>query len=139
MVLVVVGIVFYSALAILLGPRPIVTFSAISLSSGNATIGVASASQAVSPSNYRVNLQVGQVTGTAVVMPTTGGTFVNFVVSGTTYRIYWTDIGGENTVNSGDNFRITGNGVRLPDATAFTFYFLWREGSSIQSAVWTTP
>src|SRR5256886_12599938 len=57
------------------GNKPLVTFSAVTQSSGNATISVAGASQSVSPSNYKVNLQVGSNTGSAVAMPTAGGTF----------------------------------------------------------------
>src|SRR5881396_2712785 len=44
------------------GNKPLVTFSAVTQSSGNATIAVAGASQSVSPSNYKVNLQVGRHT-----------------------------------------------------------------------------
>jgi len=121
------------------GNKPLVTFSAVSQASGNATISVAGASQAVSPSNYKVNLAVGTLTGTAIAMPTTSGLFATVVVSGTTYRIYWTDIGGEKTLNAGDNFRVTGNNIALPAATSFTFYLLWSDGSSIQSTPWSTP
>jgi len=119
------------------GNKPLITFSAVS-QDGNATMIVAGASQSVAAANYRLNLQVGTVTGSAIAMPTTGGNSVNVVVSGTTYRIYWTDIGGELTVNAGDNFRVTGNGIRLPAATAFTFHLLWSDGSAIQTTTWTT-
>src|SRR5437016_9300502 len=36
------------------GNKPLVTFTAVTQSSGNATIAVAGASQSVSPSNYKV-------------------------------------------------------------------------------------
>ena len=121
------------------GNKPLVTFGAVDQSSGNATIGVAGASLSVSPSNYKVNLQVGANTGGAVAMPTTGGLFASLTIGGTTYRIYWTDIGGEKTLNAGDNFRVTGNNIALPAATSFTFYLLWSDGSSIQSTPWSTP
>src|SRR5437763_12776620 len=39
------------------GNKPLVTFSAVEQRGGNATIGVAGASQRVSPSNYKVNLE----------------------------------------------------------------------------------
>jgi len=121
-------------------PKPLVTFSSVDQSSGNATISVAGASQSVSPSNYKVNLQVGANTGGAVAMPTTGGTFATMTINSVVYRIYWTDIGGEKTVNPGDNFRVTGNNLPLsPAATSYTFYLLWSDGSSIQSTTWSTP
>src|SRR5206468_11300031 len=116
-----------------------ISFSAVDQSAGNATIGVAGASQSVSPSNYKVNLPVAGTTGTAVAMPTTGGNFVSMTIGTTTYRVYWTDIGGEKTVNPGDQFRVTGNNVALPAATSYTFYLLWSDGSSIQSTPWSTP
>src|SRR5438105_10837048 len=62
------------------GNKPLVTFSAVSQSSGNATIGVAGASQSVSPSNYKVNLMVNTTTGTAIAMPTTGGAFATLAI-----------------------------------------------------------
>src|SRR5207237_8329221 len=101
------------------GNKPLVTFSSVTQSSGNATIGVAGASQAVSPSNYKVNLAVAGTTGNAVAMPTTGGNFVSMTIGTTTYRVYWTAIGGEKTVNPGDQFRVTGNNAALPAATSY--------------------
>src|SRR5213079_2161742 len=122
------------------GNKPLVTFSAVTQSSGNATIAVAGASQSVSPSNYKVNLQVGSNTGSAVAMPTTGGLFATMTINSVVYRIYWTDSGGEKTVNPGDNFRVTGNNLPLsPAATSYTFYLLWSDGSSIQQTTWSTP
>src|SRR5439155_794050 len=50
------------------------------------------------------------------------------------------DIGGERTVNPGDNFRVTGNNLPLsPAATLYTFYLLWSDGSLIQQKSWSTP
>src|SRR5467141_5123722 len=124
------------------GNKPLVTFSSVDQSSGNATIAVAGASQSVSPSNYKVNLQIGSTTGTALAMPTLGtgvNNYVTVTVGATNYRIYWTDIGGEKTVNSGDNFRVTGANIPLPASSQFTFYLLWSDGSSIQSTTWSTP
>ncbi len=117
--------------------KPVMSFNTPALdAAGNASILVASASQAQAPANYRVNLAVGGVAGVAVSMPTTSGAFASVVVSGTTYRIYWTDIGGDVTVNGGDSFRITGNGVTLP-AGSFEFFLLWSDGSLVQQAQWT--
>jgi len=124
------------------GNKPLVTFNAVTQSSGNATVSVAGASQSVSPSNYKVNLQVAGVTGSALAMPALGtgvNNYVTVTVGATNYRIYWTDIGGEKTVNSGDNFRVTGANIPLPAASQFTFYLLWSDGSSIQSTTWSTP
>jgi flagellin-like protein len=140
---VVLAAVLYVMVSGLISPvggnKPLVTFTSVTQASGNATIGVAGASQAVSPSNYKVNLAVSGTTGSAVAMPATGGLFVSMTIGTTTYRIYWTDIGGEKTVNPGDSFRVTGNNVPLPAATSFQFYLLWSDGSSIQSTPWSTP
>jgi len=118
--------------------KPVVTFSSVDQSSGSTTIYVSSASQAVVPSNFQLNLQVSTNTGTAVAMPPVGGLFVTMTIGGTTYRIYWTDIGGERTLNAGDYFRVAGSNAALPAATSFTFYLLWGDGSSIQSISWST-
>jgi len=125
------------------GTKPLVTFNAVSQTNGNATFSVAASSPVFGPSNYKVNLVVGTTPGVAVAMPTTGtGTnnFVSVVVGATTYRIYWTDIGGEVTVNAADQFRVTGNnGPLTPSVTAFTFHLLWSDGSGIQTTSWNTP
>ena len=140
---VVLAAVLYVMVSGLITPvganKPLLTFSSPSLAAGNASISVAGASQAVAPSSYKVNLQVASTTGSAIAMPTTNGASVNVVVGATTYRIYWTDIGGELKVNSGDTFRVTGNNIALPAATSFTFYLLWSDGSQIQSTAWSTP
>ncbi len=120
--------------------KPLVSFNSVTLSGGNATIGVAGTTRSLSPSNYKVNLQVGSNTGGAVAMPTTGGLFATMTINSVVYRIYWTDVAGERTLNSGDDFRVTGNNLPLsPAATSYTFYLLWSDGSSIQQTTWSTP
>ena len=119
--------------------KTVVMFSSVNQSSGNATITVAAVSEAIVPSFYKVNLQVGTTVGYAVAMPTIGGSFVTLTIGARQYEINWTDIGGERTLNAGDNFRITGSNVALPPAMFFTFYLLWADGSSIQSSSWSTP
>src|SRR6266545_3454704 len=86
----------------------------------------------VGPANYKVNLQRGTSAGTAVAMPTTSGGYASVTISGTVYRIYWTDIGGGNTINEGDQFRVAGNGVALTTASSYVFYLLWSDGGQIQ-------
>jgi len=120
--------------------KPLVSFNSVTFSGGNATIGVAGTTRSVSPSNYKVNLQVGSNTGSAVAMPTTGGLFATMTINSVVYRIYWTDRAGERTLNSGDDFRVTGNNLPLsPAATSYTFYLLWSDGSSIQQTTWSSP
>lgn len=120
-------------------PKPLITFSSVTLSSGNATTSVAGASQAVSPSNYKLALKVGANTGTPIAMPVVNGGFVTLAIGGAVYRIYWTDIGREGTLDPGDILRITGNNTALPATTSFTFYLLWIDSTSIQAASWSTP
>jgi len=140
---VVLAAVLYVMVSGLISPvgggKPVLTFGSASLSSGNATIAVAGASQAVSPSNYKLNLESAGNLGTAIAMPTTSGSFVSIVISGTTYRIYWTDIGGDVTINAGDQFRITGNNVPLTAARAWVLHLLWSDGSQVQTSAWQTP
>ena len=120
--------------------KPVVTFGSpdLTTSPGNATIIVSGASQAVAPTNYKANLQIGTSAGTAVAMPPTGGSYVSIIVGSTVYRIYWIDVDGGNTISAGDQFRISGNGVALPSGSSFTFYLLWSDGSAIQTSTWNT-
>ena len=119
--------------------RPVLTFTSPNFAEGNVTVWVAIVSQAVAPSNYRVNMQVNSTTGTAVGLPVVSGSFASLTVGSRGFRVYWTDIGGEGTVNGGDGFRITGDGVPLPGASSLTLYLLWTDGALIQSASLSTP
>ena len=139
---VVLAAVLYVMVSGLLTPvgsnKPVLTFAQPALGSdNNVTLPIASVSQAVAETNYRVNLQVGTNTGSAVAIAAAGSAF-SVVVSGTTYRVTWTDIGGESNLNGGDTLRVTGNGVRLP-AGSYTLFLLWNDGSQIQTSTWTVP
>src|SRR5437667_12067608 len=95
---VVLAAVLYVMVSGLISPvggnKPLVTFSAVDQSAGNATIGVAGASQRVSPSNYKVNLDRKSVVGGEGAMPTAGGQFVSKTIGTTTYRLSWIDHDG---------------------------------------------
>src|SRR5437667_11838527 len=73
------------------GNKPLVTFSAVTQSSGNATIAVAGAAQSVSPSNYKVRVQVVSNTGSAVAMPTAAGLFATLTTNSSVYPLVRTD------------------------------------------------
>ena len=140
---VVLAAVLYVMVSGFLAPiesnTPLVTLDpTVTLSSGNATIEVTDSRPPHPPSSFRVNLQVEGQTGAAVAMPTTSGGVVSVVVAGTTYRISWTDLGGEGTVNDGDRFGVAGDGLALPPASSFTFFLLWNDGSLLASRSWTT-
>src|SRR5437899_11663392 len=105
------------------GNKPLVTFAAVDQSSGNATISVAGTTRSVSPSNYKVNLQVGSNTGSAVAMPTTGGLFATMTINSVVYRIYLTDRECEWTLTSKEAFRVMANNLPWsPAPTSYTFY-----------------
>ena len=138
---VLAAVLYVMVSGLLVGPgaaRPQITFGQpnLTISPGNATIAVAGVTQSVGPANYKVNLQIGTNAGTAVAMPTTSGSSVNVVISGTTYRVYWTDIGGGLTINEGDQFRVTGNNVALGSGS-YTLFLLWSDGGQIQTLTWS--
>lgn len=117
------------------GTKPLVEFGSVDQSDGNATFDVLSATQSVAPTNYKVNLRVSGVTGTAQTIPSTSGSAVSFTISGTQYRIVWNDLSG-GTLNAGDEFRVTGNGAPLP-AGSYTFFLLWNNNDLIKEVPWT--
>lgn len=138
---VLAAVLYVMVSGLLVGPgasKPVLTFSQATLSGGNATLSIASVSQSVAPSNYRVNLIVDGTAGGATAMPTANGGTVTVTVSTIAYTIQWTDIGGENTVNGGDSFRVS-RPTGLAAATDYTFVLLWSDGSQIQSSAWSTP
>ena len=124
--------------------RPVVTFGSPGPSGSGEILPIASASQAVGPANYRVNLEANGSLGSSTAMPTAGGGFVVLNTSMGYYRVNWTDIGGEGTVNGGDAFTVihtdsTGTTfLAMPSSTYFTVYLLWLDGAQITSVSWTT-
>src|SRR5947207_15856063 len=88
---VVLAAVLYVMVSGLISPvsgnKPLVTFSSVTQSSGNATIGVAGASQAVSPSHYKVHFAGGGTTGNAVAMLMLRGNLVSLTHATTSYRV----------------------------------------------------
>lgn len=77
-------------------------------------------------------------------MPPTGGGFVVLAVASEFYRVNWTDVGGEGTLNGGDSVTITQTSATgtsylpLPAAASFVFYLLWSDGSQIMSVSFQT-
>ncbi len=146
---VVLAAVLYVMVSGLIGgpstSKPTVAFATPAPSGIGEQISVASASIATGPANYKVNFAVAGSAGTAGAMPTTGGGFVVLTVGAAFYRVNWTDIGGERTVNGGDSFVVTHvtssagtSYLSMPAATQFTFYLLWSDGSQITSANFQT-
>jgi len=140
---VLAAVLYVMVSGLIAGPgtsKPTVAFGTPSLQAGvlykNETIPIASASQSVGPGNYKVNLQFGSTTGTATAMPTTSGSYVTVTVGTSSYRIFWTDVGSEGTVNSPDFFRVTywtGSSYADLPSGSYTFYLLWSDGSLIVS------
>lgn len=60
-------------------------------------------------------------------------------VSGTAYRVTWTDVDGGGTLTQGDEITVTGNGVSLPVRTSFDFILVFRDGSQLTQLAWTSP
>ncbi len=138
------AVLYIMATGLLSGPTgtsPLLAFSPVDPFSGgdyNVTFSIASTTSAVPPGNYRFNLQVNGAVGVAKPLGASG-VGVNITVGGVAYRVVWVDTGNDGTVNDGDRFLVTGNGVSLPPASRFVFYLLWSDGSLIQQQVWQTP
>lgn len=124
-------------------PRPLIQFGNPVTIQGAYTsevISIQSASNALGPSYFRVNLLYNTTLGGAEPMPTTSGPSgaVSVLVGASTYRVAWTDLGGEATVNAGDIFTVTyfdpsGNQANLPSGQ-HTLYLLWPDGTTISQA-----
>jgi len=138
------AVLYIMASGLLSGPtgtNPLLTFSPVEPFSGgdyNVTFSIASTTSAVPPGNYRFNLQVNGVVGVAKPLGASG-VGANITVGSVVYRVVWVDTGNDGTVNGGDRFLVTGNGVSLPPASHFVFFLLWSDGSLIQQQAWQTP
>ena len=137
---ILAGVLYVMVSGLISGPstqKPFVTFgSTTKVNALTWTFSVASASPAVAPSNYKINFGIGTSTGAAVNMGTSAtNTTVTTGGSPANVGVKWTDLGGENTLNAGDQFTIA-----FPSAPAsgasLTFYLLYSDGSQVQSVNW---
>lgn len=118
-------------------PKPVVGFTAVYVA-GNASFSVAGVSLSLPIGYFRVNLGVDTAFGTDTTIPASG-TPASISVSGTTYLVTWTDIGGEGKLTDGDRFAISGDNVPLGSGRTYWFSLLWYDGSLIQALIFTTP
>ena len=143
---VVLAAVLYVMVSGLIGgpstSKPTVAFTTGVPVTNGEQLSIASASQAVGPANYKINLAINGTAGAAVAMPlTSGGSGVTVTVTGTgwgAFTVKWTDIGNELTVNGGDSFTVTHTGG-LPAQSSYVFYLLWSDGSQVTSTTFSTP
>ena len=139
-ILVIVPVVLAVYFFVIAIPRPTgaptVTFSSVGVAQGNASFTVTSVSQSTIFGFFEANLRVNGILGTADTLRDTPD-FSAIAVGGTTYRVYWEDLGGLASVTTGDGFRITGDGVPLAPGP-HTFYLIWLLNSSVSgTATWT--
>jgi flagellin-like protein len=137
---VLAAVLYVMVSGLISGPstqKPFVTFgSTTKVNSLTWTFSVASASPAVAPSNYKINFGIGTATGAAVNMGTSAvNTTVTTGGSPANVGVKWTDLGGENTLNAGDQFTIAFPSVPASGAS-LTFYLLYSDGSQVQSKNW---
>jgi hypothetical protein len=117
-----------------LGP-PTVTFSAVSQPQGNATFTIATISQTTIAGFFRVNMRVDGVLGSGSETLDESGATIS--VGGTTYIVFWEDLGNPAYVSVGDGFRVTGDGTPLP-AGSYELYLLWYlDERTVATATWT--
>ncbi|MEK6986927.1 MAG: type IV pilin N-terminal domain-containing protein [Candidatus Thermoplasmatota archaeon] len=142
---VVLAAVLYVMVSGLIGgpstSKPTVAFTTGVPVTNGEQLSIASASQAVGPANYKINLQVNSTAGAAVAMPLTSGTSVTITVGApisTSFIVAWTDIGGEKTLNGGDSFTVT-RAAGLPAQSSYTFFLLWSDGGQVTSTTFSTP
>ena len=123
----------------LLKPAPTVMLGMPDLSSGNATIPVLSVSIEYDPTFFWLNLARGSSVGVPTTLPQVSGLpGSREIIDGIQFNIPWVDMDGSGTLTGGDRFLVTGDGIRLPPSTEFTFYLLWTDDSPVSTASWTT-
>lgn len=111
-----------------MGPgKPVVTLAVAGSTATGTSLAVVSANPAVSPANYKVNLQVGTVFGSAGPAPLVAGTSTSIVVSGAIYTVTWSNPGGSGDLTRGDGFAVTypTGADAPPGGTQMSFYLIW--------------
>ena len=122
--------------------KPTVVLIATNSTISGAVILVVGVQPAISPLNYRVNLQVGGAYGAAQAAPATPGGSTGIIVGGGTYVIVWQNPGGSGMVSQGDHFVVTypSGADAPPGGTGITFYLIWHtDGSVLTQVSFTVP
>lgn len=116
--------------------KPVMTLAISTQSSLSATVLVTGIAPAVSPSNFKANIQVNTTYGTAVSLPTvSGGVATLSVPSVGTFLLTWQDADGDGLVSGGDRFQLT-NRVAIAAGTTMTLLFIWTDGSIVSAITW---
>lgn len=117
--------------------KPTVFLIATNSTTSGAVILVAGVQPAVLPTNYRVNLQVGGVVGTAQNAPQNPSASTTVLVGGGAYVIWWQNPGGSGTVSQGDAFVVNYPlGAAAPaGGTTITFFLIWSSDGSVVTQV----
>lgn len=114
--------------------KPVVTFSAVTVSSGYATMTVAGASRAVSIASYQFNLAWNGTFGPQKILVAGNQTLS---VGTATFYLVFTDVSGNGMLVAGDIIRIGLVGGPLPSGS-YSFYLIWGfDGSIIATVNWT--
>lgn len=135
---VLAAVLYVMVSGLLVGPgatKPVITFGSFSQSGTSVTFSVAETSQAVSYSNYKVNLKVNTTFGSAKALAASGTLTALGTILGDAYTVTYQDVGGDNTVNAGDQFTVGG----LQSSSQYQFLLLWSDGSQIQEKSWNNP
>lgn len=118
--------------------RPVMTFGAVTVASGNATMSVAAVSERYDRTFFLLVLSVNGTASSPAAIAAESS-WSTFTVSSTSYRIYWTDLGDDGYINGGDSFRITGDGVPLGSGD-YALSVLWAaDGSLIVTRTFAIP
>ncbi len=129
---VLAAVLYVMVTGLLAGPgasKPVITFGTPTAVTNGFTFQVAGASQNKAASNYKVNLQVNATAGTSQALAAS----MSFTVSGSTYTVSWTNIGGTGNLVGGDTFTVVRTGGPLLPQTTYKLVLLWSDGSQIQS------
>lgn len=109
--------------------RPAIAFGVPGYGAGNASVPVASVSTRQSGALFEASLIWNANASTVVDLQESPGYEVA-LVSGTSFRISWLDNDGGGLLTTGDQIRVSGDGVPLPSGS-YTLVLFWRIDSSV--------
>ena len=118
-------------------PKPLVSFSGVTVDRGNATFMIVLASFCPPPSEFRFRMGFNQTFGGAGQFAPSSKDSAT-LVSNVSFRVSWTDADRQGLVNVGDTFLISGDGKPLPQRSDFVFYLLLTDISLVATANWST-
>ncbi len=137
---VLAAVLYVMVSGLISGPtstKPVLTFTSAAVTNQGWTFSIAGATPVVAIGSYKVTASVD---GVAAASPVAVAAAMSVTVSGTTYRVNYTDISNNGNLKTGDVFRVMSSTYGpLASGHTWRFVLIWTaDGSAFPAVAWQT-